>query len=831
MAGWFPLFAAFAGGFNSKKVQVGPNFFGASGAYEFKNLWLTGQGWGWLDPANYNFDSNGYPRKIVGGTIQNLFYIPTQAQRPGRYVMLWDGQGTMQDPGGTAYTGFTSANLTSGAGTTNNRYEFTPLSAATSLLPGIVSVGSPTSYITNVRVMHYSDEAAVAADPWAFGDLFLAAMKYFGVLRFMNWQATGQGANVSNLSLWDYRKPKTYAFLGASEVRQTIYAGGTSNSGDDYTLLSAWTDPIFGSGGPQDKQTIHVKFNADAVGNTITLTVNGVKKPILRPEGSVHQTGSHTGRPGIGDVHTLVFDAALDGWINYGIQGGSYFMENGVPFELMVKLAQEAGAHPWFNATNQSWMPTQSASGTDLLTGIATYCRDNAPSWMIPRFEGTNETWNSLFNAVFIGGAVQQALSGQLYYNAATPFTVTGVTYSGQTATMTGSGTLPPVGALIQTSNPFGSGLFSSTAANLYVTSTSAGTVHVEYPNDPAKWPSGTFATTGTPATIAPTQAAAYHDWYGACASATFKNIANVYGVAKAGVKSTTKYRTIIGVNTSLGGSASNLDQRMLSRSHILRTGGDPASDWTNAICCAQYITPDEYGSGTETTRATAYSPWVGVATITSGTLTIDTTTLNHLGGYQVGTLSIGSTLFGVGLNGLSIPSGLTITGVTSSTVFTVSSPITVPKQAMRAGKDLTQTTSYIASLGSAAGGAQVSVATVAGWYSQWAVWANGYGVKEMHGYEGGYSPDFVFGGTTVTEQFRHAAGYEPTLGTYTTTNYNNFRGIGTVTYPSGFTGQYPSCFNLIGYINDGYASDPWSVLFDVYEVPDPPQWAAIKAY
>src|SRR5947199_5779885 len=110
MAGWFPLFSA-SSAFNGKKVQMGVNYMGISGGYEFKNLFLTGQGWGFVDPANYNFDANGYPTKIVGASISNFFYIPTQAQRSGNYVMLWDGEGTMLDPGGS----FVSGSLSSAA--------------------------------------------------------------------------------------------------------------------------------------------------------------------------------------------------------------------------------------------------------------------------------------------------------------------------------------------------------------------------------------------------------------------------------------------------------------------------------------------------------------------------------------------------------------------------------------------------------------------------------------------------------------------------------------------------------------------------------------------
>ncbi len=32
---------------------------------------------------------------------------------------------------------------------------------------------------------------------------------------------------------------------------------------------------------------------------------------------------------------------------------------------------------------------------TDFMPSLAQFCRDNGPSWMVPRFEGPNELWNN----------------------------------------------------------------------------------------------------------------------------------------------------------------------------------------------------------------------------------------------------------------------------------------------------------------------------------------------------------------------------------------------------------------------------------------------------
>lgn len=916
-------------GFNGKKVQMGLNYMGLSGGYEFKNLWLTGAGWGAIDPANYNFDANGYPTKIVVAALGNKFYIPTQAQRSGRYVLMWDGEGSMADPGGTFVTG----SLSSGPGSVNHRYEFTPANSTVFLVTGPSAVGSPTSYITNIRCFHWQDETAVLADPWAFGDLFLAALKNFGVVRMMNWFG-GNGLPNFDVPLWEYRKPKTYAFFGGPEVRMSIYAGGTSNSGDNYTLLAAYTDPLYGSGGtPQDKQTIMVKWSSTAVGNNPTLAINGgAAYPVLRADGSPHTGGSNNGRPHNGLVSGLTFHAMLGGWVNNSLGAGANYLDNGAPPEILLKLVHEVGGHPYFVCPTSAFIPSSAGIGTDYYPALAAFCLANADSWMVPRFEGPNELWNSITNSSGFAAAWMVARNGGgKYYNASTvvgangfgyntetaPLAVTSMTISGITATFTYTGAQPAVGAKLLLSSPFGgTTLFATNGVEIYVTASGSTTFTGEFNNGgPGGTFDGTFSISGTsilslnnPCVLSGTnvfqagqgivfsggtlpsplvagtvyyvsatglsgsscqfaanwsdalnginsistngstqsgthtvkmvgQAIAaqnFHDFYGEGASRTFAAIAGVYSVIKTGVKSTTKYRTLIGVKTATGSSAVNFDPRMKSRGWVLRTGGDPGSDWTNGIAIAQYITPDEYGSGTENTRVTLYQPWIGVASISGPTLTVSHADLDttHLGAgvYQIGSLSIGSTIFGQSQNDNAIAAGTVITGGSDPT-WTVNHSQTVSSQAMRGGLDLSQATSYIASLGGAAGGAQNSVATSATNYNYWGIWANGFGVKEAHGYEGGYSPDFGSGGALPVEQFRHAASYESALNGYTKTNYDNFTGIGTVTYPSGFHAYFPSCYNLYGYINGGYAAEAWAVLYDIYEATDPPQWVAIKAY
>jgi hypothetical protein len=90
---------------------------------------------------------------------------------------------------------------------------------------------------------------------------------------------------------------------------------------------------------------------------------------------------------------TVVFDADLQGWCLFGGSTGtqSVGIKNSIPIEVCLQLCQELGMHP-------SWALPQFTLDpmTDYATGLATYCKDHNPGWMIPSYEPGNEVWNPL---------------------------------------------------------------------------------------------------------------------------------------------------------------------------------------------------------------------------------------------------------------------------------------------------------------------------------------------------------------------------------------------------------------------------------------------------
>ena len=67
------------------------------------------------------------------------------------------------------------------------------------------------------------------------------------------------------------------------------------------------------------------------------------------------------------------------------------YSEKGAPVEVMVALANQVGADPWFN------MPTKATD--NYVANFATYVRDHLAPGLVAHVEYSNETWNGAFRA------------------------------------------------------------------------------------------------------------------------------------------------------------------------------------------------------------------------------------------------------------------------------------------------------------------------------------------------------------------------------------------------------------------------------------------------
>lgn len=377
------LGAFVASKFNSGRSQVNLNFLQTGGDYPFINLLKTAQNWAlvdnssWPDPST--LDSDGYPTKISNGGVYTVFFVPSQAARPGNYVITWSGNGTIYlGMANTAVSG--SKTSTNGSG----RYVFSTTSSRFAV--GISAIGNPR--ITDMKVYHVADEAALNA-----GQIFGARFKQrlmeanFGAIRFLNWQL----GNTSNVTTWATRKPASYVFYAGTEFRSSLYAGLTTNSGNAYAANLPGFKLV-------DKATVIVKFNESGNG-PCTLNVSDTGPISIISEYATSLIPSAPLYPNdffpIGGTWrsfaTLVYDATLNAWIKHGgdFARGSSGLDNGCPPELIVRLCAEVGAHPYFVTPHLAIDPA-----TDFMPSLAAFCKANGPSWMIPRFEGPNELWN-----------------------------------------------------------------------------------------------------------------------------------------------------------------------------------------------------------------------------------------------------------------------------------------------------------------------------------------------------------------------------------------------------------------------------------------------------
>lgn len=356
---------------NGGRSQINFNFLQFGGSHAFINLVKNGQTWLKADNTGYtspsNFNSNGYP--LVGcPDVTTRFFTPGLADRPGDWVLRWTG-----NVAAGSLTGLGSFSGTDGEET------FTPSSADVNLR---INSGST---VTDIVVMHEDDVASYDAGG-IFSGPFLELMQSanWGVLRFLDWQ----WANITNMRYWADRKPENYVFYHGDELRASMYGGTTSGGTTNYTVSAppGWAGLV-------DKAIVIVNWNATATTNTPTLDVGGTGAKVLKYAWS--DTLDASSRPNVGtggNFSTCVYDQLLDCWLMFGGYPGSggIFLRNGVPFEVMMALCLEVGAHPWFCTPYLSCDPI-----TDFQTGVGTFVEAQQPSWMVPRYEVVpNETWN-----------------------------------------------------------------------------------------------------------------------------------------------------------------------------------------------------------------------------------------------------------------------------------------------------------------------------------------------------------------------------------------------------------------------------------------------------
>lgn len=202
------------------KLPIGMNLAGVNDfepGFPFRNLmwgarpWLThnadGSGpWHTNKNADFGYDDNGYPLEVpirVAGMDQpqGVFTVLPNVRKPGKYVLLHDGEGEFAGALGTRIISRAKGRLLL------QMTHKPPLAEVLSIVRS--KAGNP---VRNIRIVALEDENVdLAADP--FLPEFLDFCRPFHALRFMDWGAT----NNSIEREWsDRRRPGFYTMIGSS---------------------------------------------------------------------------------------------------------------------------------------------------------------------------------------------------------------------------------------------------------------------------------------------------------------------------------------------------------------------------------------------------------------------------------------------------------------------------------------------------------------------------------------------------------------------------------------------------------------------------------------
>ncbi|WP_242182922.1 hypothetical protein [Sphingomonas sp. CARO-RG-8B-R24-01] len=202
------------------KLPIGMNLAGVSdygAGFPFRNLmwgarmWMThnadGSGpWDTQKQDLFSFDADGYPRAVPvkqGGSLpdQAVFTLLPNTLKSGKYVLLYDGDGT--------FAGVASTRVIS----QSRGRVVLHMSHDGKLVEGFfINRSNPADPVRNIRVVALADEHIdLAADP--FLPEFLEFCRPFHVLRFMDWGIT----NGSIEEEWsNRRRPTFYTMTGTS---------------------------------------------------------------------------------------------------------------------------------------------------------------------------------------------------------------------------------------------------------------------------------------------------------------------------------------------------------------------------------------------------------------------------------------------------------------------------------------------------------------------------------------------------------------------------------------------------------------------------------------
>ena len=171
----------------ARSQYVGTNLSGIayySSQFPFADMMKSGMGWSSRDDSGVwgaafpSMTADGYPAALNAGQHALSAVAWAGANMPaGRYVVLWDGDGSISFP-------LSNVKIAESAA---NRIAIDVTDTSGSLWVGIDRT-SATNPVHNLRFLWPGTEATYATQP--FNPLYLSRIAPFSLLRFMDWGAT-----------------------------------------------------------------------------------------------------------------------------------------------------------------------------------------------------------------------------------------------------------------------------------------------------------------------------------------------------------------------------------------------------------------------------------------------------------------------------------------------------------------------------------------------------------------------------------------------------------------------------------------------------------------
>ncbi|WP_027517874.1 hypothetical protein [Bradyrhizobium sp. WSM1417] len=303
-------------GFSGGRTQIGLNGIGFTGEGMYLNILKISGNWNWADNASGGpgpdmLDSNGYPifkstylgnscgsGGICHGGIKTVTEVPPCATRSCSYVPISTGTCTWSVSGSGSMS-------VSGVNTVGATFTATPTFLSNlnaSQVTFQITATDATTPCTSLAVVHvddvvgadftnYTTKAGTAVGK--FGSKFLSRLVQakFAVIRFMNSQNT----NASNVTRWEDRTPQNYVFYNAYTYNAAYYTGASTNSG---TLGNDFAVSL-GSGGPVDKQPLHVLIGPDGKATSTGSTISGSVLTVAGYTGGTYAVGQRLSGTGV----------------------------------------------------------------------------------------------------------------------------------------------------------------------------------------------------------------------------------------------------------------------------------------------------------------------------------------------------------------------------------------------------------------------------------------------------------------------------------------------------------------------------------------------------